>query len=126
VKCIIPIAPAGRGDYGLNDGSWKDMELPMMVFTGSRDVRSGRPAEWRQEPFALSPAGDKYLIHIEGATHGSYGVDSDPSNAAAYVKAATVAFWNSCLKGDQSGSSYLSVPDGFKAFAANGAMLSSK
>jgi predicted dienelactone hydrolase len=127
VKCVAPIAPGGRGDYGLTDESWKKFRVPAIVITGTLDTRNGRPVEWREEPYRFSPPGDKYLMVIAGANHGAYGSERAGNTAPSYVNAATTALWDYCLKGSAQGKAYLDNPDGLRAFAAgSGARISGK
>ena len=45
----------------------------MLLITGSYDTGVyEQPAIWRQDAYHLSPAGDKYLLFIEGANHNSF------------------------------------------------------
>ncbi len=113
LRCILPISPSGRGDYGLNDDSFKALSLPMMVITGTRDQRNGRPDDWRMEPYHLSPAGAKYLLVIRDAEHGHFGGDA-VSDAPDMVRPATTAFWDACLLQKQAGLAYLNSPEGFR------------
>ena len=126
VKCVVPIATAGRGDYGLNDESWKTLTIPALFIGGTQDIRGGRAADWRLEPYKFSPPGDKYLIVIKGATHNAYGETGPGNDAPMYVKAASAAFWDACLRGSETAKAYLSSEDGFRRFARKGATLSMK
>lgn len=123
VRCVLPISPSGRGDYGMSDGSWDSLTMPALFITGTRDQRDGRPDDWRMEPYELSAAGNKYLVVIEGAAHPDFGGDTE-SNAPNYVKAASAAFWDSCLNGTRQGYDYLA--DGFADFAAGSATISAR
>lgn len=73
VRAILLLSPQGSGQQGLTRNSWTNLKLPMMMMTGSRDRGAqGQGPEWKEEPFKYSPAGDKYLVFIEGATHFSF------------------------------------------------------
>ena len=126
VRCVLPVSASGRGDYGMGEGSFNSLTRPAMFFAGTDDIRNGRDEDWRLEPYRLSPAGDKYLIVIDGATHNAYGGDRDAGDAPQYVKAASTAFWDACLKGSEGGYRYLESEDGFRAFADGAATLSFK
>ena len=126
VKCIVPIATAGRGDYGLNDASWKNLRIPALFIGGGQDLRDGRPDDWRLEPYQFSPPGDKYLVVIERANHSAYGASGPGNDAPMYVKAASAAFWDACLRGSETAKAYLASEDGFRHFARKGATLSMK
>ncbi|MBD2431451.1 MULTISPECIES: alpha/beta hydrolase family protein [Fischerella] len=73
VRAVLLLSPQGAGQQGLTRNSWANFKLPMMTMTGSRDRGAqGQGPEWKEEPFKYSPAGDKYLVFIEGATHFSF------------------------------------------------------
>lgn len=123
VRCVLPIAPSGRGDYGLVDGSWTEARLPTLFVAGTLDVRSGHTAEWRMEPYELSPAGERYLLVIEGANHQDFGGDRPGTRAPVFVEAASAAFWDGCLKGDAAGREYLRQSAGFARWAGSAATI---
>jgi predicted dienelactone hydrolase len=70
VKAILVMSPQGPSDQrGLTKESWTELKVPAMFMTGTADrgtVESETP-EWRAEPFRLSPAGDKWLVTLDGA-----------------------------------------------------------
>jgi predicted dienelactone hydrolase len=102
VKCILPISGQGTGQQGLTAESWKQLTLPMMTITGSRDRGAGgQGPEWKMEPYRLSPPGDKYLVFIEGANHVSFGGYRGVANEfTPAVQQASVLFWDAYLKDD--------------------------
>ena len=124
VRCIVPLSPSGPGDYGTSEISWRNLSVPALFFNGTDDRRAGRAENWRMEPFRLSPAGNKFEVIIEDATHMSYGGDR-PGTAPPYVKAASTAFWDFCLHDSVAGKTYLEQ-DGFMRFAKDGATISFK
>jgi predicted dienelactone hydrolase len=127
VRCVLPVSPAGRGDYGFNDRSWANLDVPALFITGTRDVRGGRASDWRMEPYRFSPAGGKYLVVIEDAAHASFGRVEAGNDAPAYVQAASTAFWDGCLREDAAARTYLTAEGGgFRRFAGTRATLSSK
>ncbi|MEC4982596.1 MAG: hypothetical protein SAJ37_02605 [Oscillatoria sp. PMC 1068.18] len=131
VQAILLLSPQGRGQQGLTSSSWNNLNLPMMVMTGSRDRGAqGQGPEWKQEPFELAPPGDKYLVFIQGANHFSFsgrlaapeglggrqrnrrfgarlGLRGDQEAIFDDVKIATLAFWDAYLKQETQGRSYL-------------------
>ncbi len=107
VRCILPISGQGTGQQGLTASSWANLTIPMLTMTGSLDKGAGgQGAGWKKELFELSPAGDKYLVFIEGANHVSFG-GMKPGGITDAVKASTLAFWNAYLKGDASAKATL-------------------
>jgi predicted dienelactone hydrolase len=109
VRCILPISAQGTGQQGLTESSWSQLKIPMMTITGSRDQGAGgQGPDWKKLPFNYSPAGDKYLVYIEGANHVSFGGYGGRDNAfTPVVKATTLAFWDAYLKGDASAKAAL-------------------
>jgi predicted dienelactone hydrolase len=125
VKAAIEMSGQGEGQMGFTDGSWDDLKIPLMVMTGSEDRGAkGQDPKWRKAPFAHSPAGDKYWVFIDGATHMSFvgrpmdligGIrragDDRPAkdNKAifAVIQRATRTFWDAYLKGDDAAKQIL-------------------
>ena len=124
VRCIISISPSGPGDYGMNEGSWRNLTKPALFFNGTADLRAGRSDDWRSQPYQLSPAGNKYEVIIEDATHFGYGGDRE-SDAPRYVKAASTAFWDACLHDAAAGRRFLRE-GGFSGFAGDAATITYK
>jgi hypothetical protein len=137
VKCVLPIAAAGTGEYGLTKESWKACNRPAFYITGTKDIRPGHQFSWRKEPFDLSPNGDKYLLIVDGANHVSFG--GGPSGATRlragiggstvavatnFVKTSSTAFFDACLKGDKQAQAFLA--EGLVKYAGKQATLSSK
>jgi predicted dienelactone hydrolase len=58
VGAALLLSPQGRGQ-GLTEASWKEIQVPLMVLTGSEipSRRTGNPATWRKEPFTFGPTG---------------------------------------------------------------------
>ncbi|WP_258003841.1 alpha/beta hydrolase family protein [Fischerella thermalis] len=73
VRAVLLLSPQGTGQQGLTRNSWAKINLPMMTMTGSKDRGAqGQGPDWKEEPFKYSPAGEKYLVFIEGASHFSF------------------------------------------------------
>ena len=69
VKAIVAMSPAGpRDEWGLTRDSWSEVRVPALYLTGSLDTGTteSETPEWREEGFALLPAGDKWFVSIEG------------------------------------------------------------
>ncbi len=110
VKCILPVSGQGTGQQGLTDKSWAVLKVPMMVLTGTLDRGAGgQGVEWKKEPYAYSPPGDKYLVVIDGANHLSFGggLGARSEDTTRCVKLASTAFWDSYLKGAADAKKYL-------------------
>jgi predicted dienelactone hydrolase len=104
VQCILPISAQGTGQQGLTPNSWKDLTIPMMTVTGTRDRGSqGQGVDWKKEPYRYSPPGDKYLVVIDGANHFSFGGGLGVGSSAIVecVKRVSTHFWDAYLKGSE-------------------------
>ncbi len=85
--------------------------------TGSRDgpTRTGQPAEWRRQPYELSPPGDKYLVWVEDLDHGFGGItganfsgrNKPNPDHVEYTKIVTLAFWDAYLSRSPEARGYL-------------------
>jgi dienelactone hydrolase len=118
-RAFVLLSPQGSGqrDSQLDKGSWTKMIRPMLMATGSKDPgRTGKPWQWRLEPFLNSPPEDKYALYIEGLYHGFGGLvesglpTEGPANIeiATYAKAVTTAFWDAYLKNNDAAMELLS------------------
>lgn len=120
IKAAILISGQGLTNRSLTQDSWKNIHRPMMVYAGSLDVSSisNETAESRRHPYEYAPPGDKYLVYIEGATHGSYQgrgltriLGEEPTTDTRLitdaVAAGTLAFWDAYLRDDAEGRKYL-------------------
>jgi len=83
VKAAVVFSPQGiTSSLGLTEDSWKDVTIPMMFITGSLDYFTAGDAKPRHDPFAYSPAGDKYFVSFNGGRHMTFsgGMYSDISD----------------------------------------------
>lgn len=74
LKCAIVISGQGLTNRMMTKESWNELDKPMLVITGSKDVAriSDETPESRRHPYEYAKPGDKYLLFMEGATHSSY------------------------------------------------------
>lgn len=110
VRCILPISAQGTGQQGLTERSWAGLTIPMMTITGTRDRGvGGQGVDWKKEPFAFSPPGDKYLVVIDGAHHLSFGggLGSRDSDITDVVKLCSTHFWDAYLKDSEPARKHL-------------------
>jgi predicted dienelactone hydrolase len=118
-------ALSGPGDspkMGFSQQSWEALSLPMLCMTGSRDGFGPHGKSRRKNPFDFSPAGDKFYIFIEGATHFSFVGERLSSLLSArvggagqqkifgWIQMATLAFWDAYLKGKPAAKGWLAAP----------------
>jgi len=128
-RALLLLSPQGKSANGLTENSWKLMTRPTMSMSGSNDSGvMGQLADWRRDPFTYSPAGDKYLVWIDGAFHMSFtgalaqsqtgqsprgmlfsrlSQGTDQKAVFDYVKVASIAFWDAYLKGEPKAKTYL-------------------
>ena len=148
IAAVLLLSAQGHDDYGLGEGSWDSLRVPMMLMTGSNDAgRGGRSPDWRLEPYKFSPPGDKYQVFIEGANHMSFtgrwaesnrpggGLlarrferlteGTDQKAIFGYVEQASLAFWDAYLRGDARAKDFLKS-DALKRSSGGAVELSHK
>jgi predicted dienelactone hydrolase len=109
----IVISGQGTTRPSLNDQSWQGITKPMLVLSGTEDTSrvSDETPESRRHPYEFAPRGDKYLIHITGATHSSYQGAPAPNADAKRIEAltthASLAFLNLYLKQTDAAQEWL-------------------
>jgi predicted dienelactone hydrolase len=72
VKAALAMSPQGPSpSRGLTNESWAEVRIPTMFMTGTADIGANETenAAWRSQGFELSPAGEKWLIVLQGAGH---------------------------------------------------------
>ena len=83
VSAVLAMSPQGiAANRGLTAESWRDVKVPAMYMTGTRDFGAAETETplWRRDPFEHSPAGDKYFVLVEGARHLTFaGIGSNPA-----------------------------------------------
>ncbi len=120
IRAAILISGQGVWRRSLRKDSWKDIRIPMLVITGSRDTApiTGETPETRQDPFRYAPPGDKFLLFIDGATHFSYAhkmhdpwhsqpPPENPDYITSVVSFSTLAFLDAYLDDAPSARAYL-------------------
>ena len=131
VKAALCLSPQGPGQFGLTETSFRTLRLPFLGITGSQDSLGPLAnAEWHEKPFELSPAGAKYHVFIEGASHMSFisartlvpGRGQQAENILGYTNSVALAFWDAYLKNDASAREYLQS-DGLASFSKGAAKL---
>ena len=114
-SAVLLISPQGQGN-GFRADAWNDMTGPVMDITGSEDVSIvPTTPQLRRQPFERSPAGNKYLLWIEGAHHGMGGISgrwfptAGPADAVQLntVETVSLAYWDAYLKGDAKARQFL-------------------
>lgn len=156
VKAVAALSPIGpREAWGFTAESFAELKVPALYMTGSLDkgATEEETPEWRAESFALSPAGDKWLVTIEGVRPATFtgqayqtlddralrqtAVSANPqvdpmvarqqaqqlemsrarttglSERALFasIRAIALSFFDTYLKGDAEGRTYLTSAD---------------
>jgi predicted dienelactone hydrolase len=81
VKAVAALSPPGpREMWGVTTESFAEIRVPLLVMTGSRDTGAteSETPEWRMQAFELAPAGDKWLVNIEGVNHNTFTGQAGP------------------------------------------------
>ncbi len=83
----VLITPQGSGVMGLDQTSWENMTLPMMILTSPQDNDViNQPVERRLDPYYLSAPGYKHLAYLSQGGSGLYsGQRSRPGSREFYV-----------------------------------------
>ena len=118
-RSALLLSPQGIGRMGLTESSWDGIHRPMMVMTGSKDrpFGAGVSDHSRTDPYLHSPAGNKYLAYIDGATHLTFcdmAINQETRHPGLrflrsrtgmtqtdmydYVMNRSLAFWDATLK----------------------------
>lgn len=120
VRCGVALSPQGVGEPFFLVDSFKSLQAPLLGVSGTADAQqAGQPATNRRDAFALWPTGPHAFVWLNNAAHldftDSTGADrrAQPSPSRADVqpiaRAATRAFFDLHLKGDESARSRLTV-----------------
>lgn len=75
IKAVVAMSPQGESTrFGLTAESFATLRVPTLFMTGSNDtgLDETETAAWRRQAFELSPAGDKWLVVLEGANNTSF------------------------------------------------------
>ncbi|EIZ80000.1 putative dienelactone hydrolase [Novosphingobium sp. Rr 2-17] len=109
------------------------MAKPFFTITGTQDTTpaaSGVSAADRERPFRAMPAGDKYLLVLNGATHADFSGNTGglkrkaPSeHLRTAVIETSIAFWRWTLLGDRTAEVALDDPKGLESRLAAGDRL---
>jgi predicted dienelactone hydrolase len=118
VSAAIALSPNARNKTKM-EKQFGDIRLPFFSVTGTKDgevLGDGTTVEHRTLPFQHMPAGDKYLLVLDGGDHMIFGGQSGVRRKAFTdreldirqdVRAATLAFWNAYLKDDTAAKTWL-------------------
>jgi len=131
IRAAIIFSGAGAMPPVLGAEDFAALAVPTLVTVGTEDLKQAPNLsgyEWRRQPYDLIPAGQKYLLTLEGADHylgGSVGRDDLARSAqaddfVAAFQAASTLFLDAWLKDDKAAKSRLSgLPSTAAPFAAH-------
>jgi predicted dienelactone hydrolase len=114
VRAVLLWSPQGAGQ--LHDaGSWSRVRIPMLTITGTLDYGRGGGPAWRMEPFRGAPAGNKYLVVVEGGQHDLGGIGrtstafpyAHDEREAGIVQRVSLEFWDAYLKSAPASLAFL-------------------
>lgn len=118
IVSAVAFSPNARNKFNVAR-QFGDIRIALFSITGSEDgsvLGDGTRYQDRMLPFENMPAGGKYLVVFEGGDHMVFGghelsgrrlETARDREIQAGVKAATLAFWNSTLKQDESARKWL-------------------
>ncbi|WP_340313517.1 alpha/beta hydrolase family protein [Rhizorhabdus argentea] len=125
VRAAVALSPSPPLS-GSPEVAFSTVHIPFLSITGTEDAIpfvTPITARQRQEPFRLMPAGEKYLLVLQGGTHEMFAgqvihtmLNGEPT---PYIRetviAATVAFWRATLDDDRASLRWLQSPEGLRA-----------
>lgn len=125
VRCGVALSPQGPGEPFFIEASYGSLATPMLGISGSQDKQQKAPPENRRRAFELWPPGDKHWVWLANADHTAFSDSTGAksgmlpsaarSDAQPVVRAATLLFFNACLKGDAGAAKQLTA-DGLRPY----------
>jgi pimeloyl-ACP methyl ester carboxylesterase len=99
-RAYIALSPQGVGPI-FPENAWANLGKPVLTITGTRDNELGG-ASWqtRTEPFRNMPAGCKWLVVINGASHLNLAGNGMARSTEAAAAQAITAFVEGLERGD--------------------------
>ncbi|SDO88420.1 Predicted dienelactone hydrolase [Lutimaribacter pacificus] len=110
-SAALVLSGQGLDQQGLRNGSWDGLTGPVLTVTGTKDGGAkGQDWHWKCEPYEFSPAGDKYLVVLEGGDHYLGGFtpgEEGITEQKEAVRGVTLAFLDAYLAGDMRAQNWL-------------------
>ncbi|HTT13346.1 MAG TPA: dienelactone hydrolase family protein [Burkholderiaceae bacterium] len=110
VACGVALSPQGPGEPFFIESSYASLQIPLLGISGSEDKQQRDRPENRRRAFELWPPGEKYLVWLAGADHLAFSDSTGSkhvmlpsrsrSDVQPVVRAATLLFFDACLKND--------------------------
>jgi alpha-beta hydrolase superfamily lysophospholipase len=91
IKAVMGFSSPGRIPGLIGPDAYASDALPVMIVTGDQDTVPGLVADWHDHflPVQSSPAGNKFGVAYEGASHELIGHPDDPKFASAISVSST-------------------------------------
>jgi predicted dienelactone hydrolase len=136
VKAAIAMSSPGKIGGATAEKAYSKIATPCLHMTGTKDESAlfGTSADDRRRPYDSIRAPDQYLIIIKDADHFAFsdnkldllgGLQKRVPEHHDYIRAATTAFWDAYLKGDENAKAWLR-DGGFAAVVKDDATIEHK
>lgn len=119
VKAVLAISPPGIMMEEINEGSWRRMDAPALMTTGTWDANAAFWPDWRMHKLSFKTAmpGHQYALVVQGADHYLGNLICRPElegppqrDALAMVNTAAVAFLDAYLRRSADALAFLQSP----------------
>ena len=119
VKAVVAISPPGPMFDEITKDSWRELDTPTLITTGTWDANAAFWPDWRlhKMSFETAVAGEQYALVLQGADHyfgnlmGRPNRDEAPqTDALNLANVAIVAFLDAYLKQDPAAKAFLRSP----------------
>jgi len=117
IKAVVAISPPGEMFDTITDGSWLEIEKPMLVTTGTWDSNEQFWPDWRAHKLSFDTAkpGQNYALVTQGADHylGNLICTLDREITPQYdalnmLNVTTTAFLDAYLKNNSQAAEFIS------------------
>ena len=119
IKAVVAISPPGVMPEEIAEGSWRGMDAPTLMTTGTWDANAAFWPDWRMHKLSFETAvpGHQYALVVQGADHYLGNLICRPElegppqrDALAMVNTAAVAFLDAYLKDSAPALAFLQSP----------------
>ncbi len=119
IDAFLALSPQGiaaEGVDGFKDGSWDDVDAPVMMVTGTKDtpLDGSKDYTWRLQGYEQLPENENiYAVTIEDASHADMGNGGRSSRAnktseiPVAINTSALTFFDAYLKDSESAQTYL-------------------
>ena len=116
VRAVVALSPPGPMFKIINEQSWLDVDVPMLVTTGTWDINAHFLPDWRQHALSYDTAkpGLNWLLVVQGADHYLGNLICRPerkeppqTDALRMVNASVITFLDAFVKDDATARAYV-------------------